>query len=505
MKSDSNDKQRDTVLIIAAVDSGGGAGITADCITVHDMGAFPLPCTVAVTAQSLEQVAAVEPLSDQTTKTALDLTLSDWPQRPAAVKIGFIPLQSTLSLIIDFLKTSLAGTPVVWDPVLTATAGRMESADLKAELNQILEVTTIFTPNLPEALELAGWDEQRLKSEGREALGKEFLKHKVQAVIIKGGHTGNEGEALDVFVSRDLTFSMSYGKKKGDGAHGGGCALSSALAALLAQGYALEDAAVLAKAYVTEGILKPQTAFSHKRPPIGHYGFPKDLMYMPKVLEPNFPKGNTFEFKKCPLRMGLYPVVDSIEFLTLVLEAGVRTAQLRIKGKDDPNLFDKIQKAVALGRKYHARVFINDHYELAIKAGAYGVHLGMEDLKEADLNKIKDADLRLGISTHGIYELLKALALKPSYIAIGHIFDTTTKVMKGKPQGVTGLAYQTALLKDTVPTVAIAGIKLTNLEGVLAAKAGSVAVVTALTKAEDPVSETKKWLKLCGSGGDLND
>ena len=151
------------VLIIASVDSGGGAGITADCQTVHDLGAFPLPCTVAVTSQSLKQVAYVESVSDKAVQSALDLILSDWDETPQAVKVGFIPLESTLNLVLKFLEEKLPQALVVWDPVLTATAGRMESADLKKSLERILKITTIFTPNLPEALELAGWSEEDLE------------------------------------------------------------------------------------------------------------------------------------------------------------------------------------------------------------------------------------------------------------------------------------------------------------------------------------------------------
>ena len=222
---------------------------------------------------------------------------------------------------------------------------------------------------------------------------------------------------------------------------------------------------------------------------------------MPHVFEEGFPE-EAGPFASCPLNMGLYPVVGDVETLQWLLALGVRTAQLRIKDANDPLLFEKIKRAVFLGNTYKARIFIDDHYELAIKANAYGVHLGMEDLKIADLNKIKEANLRLGVSTHGMYELLKAVQLKPSYIALGHIFETQTKKMKSKAQGVKRLKDEVELLDKSYPTVAIAGIKLSNLEGVLASGVGSVAVVTAITQDKDPYLATQKWLTLCGNGGD---
>lgn len=491
-----------TVLVIATIDSGGGAGVSADCLTVHDLGAFPQPVVCAVTAQSLKQVAMVESLSDKMTKKSLDLILNDWEHKVGAIKIGFIPGQSTLDLILEYLENHFTGVPVVWDPVLTATAGKMDSADLKAVLPKILKNTTVFTPNLPEALELSGFTEDDLKEQGIEAVGRFFLNQGADAVIIKGGHRSDASSADDVLVTQDAVAVLSYPKKEGDGAHGGGCALSSAMAALLAQDYMIEDAAVLAKSYVTAGILKPVSLMEgHFRPPLGHTGFPSDLTLMPKVAEQGFAPAQETPFLPCPMKMGLYPVVDSVELIEKLLQYGVRTLQLRIKDKDDPLLFEKIKQAVALGKEYRARVFIDDHYELAIKAGAYGVHLGMEDLKTADLDVIKKAGLRLGVSTHGIYGLLKALALKPSYIALGHIFPTGTKKMKSRPQGVERLRYQVRLLGDSVPTVAIAGIKLNNVQGVLDSGVGSVAVVTALTQSADLHSETLKWLALCSSGG----
>ena len=81
-------------------------------------------------------------------------------------------------------------------------------------------------------------------------------------------------------------------------------------------------------------------------------------------------------------RLGLYPVVDSVEWIERLLNAGVTTIQLRIKDKHDDEVRDDIQRAIALGEKHHARLFINDYWRLAIELGAYGVHLGQEDLED---------------------------------------------------------------------------------------------------------------------------
>lgn len=111
------------------------------------------------------------------------------------------------------------------------------------------------------------------------------------------------------------------------------------------------------------------------------------------------------DFPSVPFRLGLYPVVDSVEWIQRLLEAGVRTLQLRIKDKRDEEVEADVIAAIALGRRYHARLFINDYWRLAIKHQAYGVHLGQEDLETTDLNAIRKAGLRLGCRHTTIWKL----------------------------------------------------------------------------------------------------
>lgn len=141
------------------------------------------------------------------------------------------------------------------------------------------------------------------------------------------------------------------------------------------------------------------------------------------------------DFPPVPFRLGLYPVVDSVEWIERLLQAGVRTIQLRIKDKCDEEVEADVVAAIALGRRYDARLFINDYWRLAIKHNAYGVHLGQEDLETTDLKAIQAAGLRLGVSTHDDMEIDVALAARPSYIALGHVFPTQTKQMPSAPQG----------------------------------------------------------------------
>lgn len=205
------------------------------------------------------------------------------------------------------------------------------------------------------------------------------------------------------------------------------------------------------------------------------------------------------DFPPVPFRLGLYPVVDSFDWIARLLDAGVRTLQLRIKDKRDEDVEADVMAAIALGRRVNARLFINDYWQLAIKHQAYGVHLGQEDLETTDLSAIRAAGLRLGVSTHDDMEIDVALAARPSYIALGHVFPTQTKQMPSAPQGLEQLARHVARLKD-YPTVAIGGISLARAPDVLATGVGSIAVVSAITRADNWQQATQQLLQLAGVG-----
>ncbi|PLK58852.1 thiamine phosphate synthase [Candidatus Palibaumannia cicadellinicola] len=190
------------------------------------------------------------------------------------------------------------------------------------------------------------------------------------------------------------------------------------------------------------------------------------------------------EVAPLPYRLGLYPIVDSLVWVVRMLDAGVTTVQLRMKNKSEDEVAPDIEAAVLLGQCYKARIIINDYWRLAIRYNAYGVHLGQEDMDHADANAINRAGLFLGLSTHNEVELTRAMTWRPSYIALGHIFPTTTKKMSSSPQGLKALRSLVTKLQN-IPTVAIGGISADKVEAVLECGVGSIAVVSAITRAPD--------------------
>ena len=186
--------------------------------------------------------------------------------------------------------------------------------------------------------------------------------------------------------------------------------------------------------------------------------------------------------------IGFYPVVPTAAWVERLLGWGVRTLQLRIKTADHTpaEISAQVVAAIEAGNAVPgAQVFINDHWQLALSAGAYGVHLGQEDLGTADIEALRNAGIRLGLSTHTTAELARAKTVQPSYLAIGPIYPTTLKVMPYESVGLVRLA-EWAKLAAPYPVVAIGGISLERLPGVLACGVDGIAVVSAVTLASEP-------------------
>jgi len=178
------------------------------------------------------------------------------------------------------------------------------------------------------------------------------------------------------------------------------------------------------------------------------------------------------KFPKCDeTPLGIYPVVDRTEKLKPLYECGITTAQLRIKDLSGDALENEIVEAIQISNTFNVRLFINDYWEFAIKHHAYGVHLGQEDIIKTDIDKLHASGIRLGISTHTTDELHTALMISPSYVAIGPIFETTSKNMTYKPVGIEDLKRWSR--KVAYPIVAIGGINIDTIDAVLETRAAS--------------------------------
>jgi hydroxymethylpyrimidine kinase/phosphomethylpyrimidine kinase/thiamine-phosphate diphosphorylase len=492
---------------ISGSDCSGGAGIAADIKTGHALGVEVCHLITANTVQNAEKLLSVNPITIDILQQQVMVLIDDKP--PSVIKIGLLAnieqvkwLTSTLASI----KVKYPALVVVFDPVGQASVGGDFSQLQREDLTELFTLVNVITPNLNEAQQLSN-----LKFSKPGELAEQISMFGINSVIVKGGHS----YALDSRgqkISRDycldntgrsfINYQLTSPRINTNYIHGGGCSFASALAAFLAQGYLIRDAFTLTKAFINQGLAKSQ---ENEITDSAYYGafeqtsWPNKAKYFPKVSAELTQKYSTLgAFPSLKLinessnKLGLYPVVDSLYWLKRLFPLGLEVIQLRLKNKSVQEVELLIAEAVAMSKQYKTRLFINDYWQLAIKYAAYGVHIGQEDLQDADLYAIHRAGLCLGISTHGCYEFLLAQQLKPSYLAIGAIFPTKTKNMTGQIQGLENLKQILTLATD-IPVVAIGGINHQRAEKVWQTGVDGIAVVTAITESENAEIAVKQF------------
>ncbi len=541
----ANQRCKPIIWTISGADCSGGAGIAADIKTAHALGVEICHLITANTVQNSKTLLAVNPISTLILSQQANALIEDKP--PSVIKIGLLANQEQVQWLIHLLQKLKEQQPkliVVFDPVGQASVGGKFSSLTLADLRPLLKWVDIVTPNLPEAIQLSSprnidnlivsnWEHANSLSTNRsdsnyrqstEEMAKTILGYGVRSVIIKGGHHNSDIEnnadgkvdhhgkkstvtdyCLHTLNSAEQTaYQLTSERIATSYSHGGGCSFATSLSAYLADGYLLRDAFTLSKAFMQQGLVFNQGKFDY----YGAFEQPALANIDSNVCFPTVSDKTNAHFDNLPAfkplgisrnnkqELGLYPVVDSIEWLEQLLPLNLNIIQLRLKNiENSKTLSQLIEKAVTLCKNSSTRLFINDYWQLAIEHGAYGVHIGQEDLLAADLAAINKAGLRLGISTHGCYEFLLAQQLKPSYLAIGAIFPTQTKDMTGQIQGVENLS-QILKLSSDIPVVAIGGINQQRAKEVWQTGVDSIAVVTAITKAENPIQAVQDFQQL---------
>lgn len=187
-----------------------------------------------------------------------------------------------------------------------------------------------------------------------------------------------------------------------------------------------------------------------------------------------------------------YPIVPDVTWLERLVPLGVKTIQLRIKNTDPKDIQNQIKQSLTLCKHHNCQLIVNDYWQEAIALGADYIHLGQEDLAVADLPAIRQAGIKIGLSTHNHEELSIALKAYPDYIALGPIYETKLKKMKWAPQGLARIGEWKSLIP--CPLVAIGGITLSSAPGVLDAGADAIAVVTDIITHPQPETHVQNWL-----------
>ena len=484
---------------VAGSDSGGGAGLQADLRAFNLFGVHACTVVAAITAQNSVAVQHAEPVSVDLFAAQLAALSTDMP--PAVIKTGMLGSAANLHELvrcIDQLREPQPNLPVVVDPVLRASTGAdfADESLLLAYRTALLPRTTLITPNRREAAVLLGcaaFDSRAAVAEAAHAL----LKLGCRAAVITGGDEAGE-MSEDYVASKHASGWLRLPRVATEHNHGTGCVFASSTAAALALGFVDIEAIILAKMATTHALHHGYAVGQGAGPVRPRPGFARRPDNLPLFSLSGRDIGQTFPSLINP-QLGLYAVVNSADWVQRVLDGGVRTVQLRIKDVAHPGLRDEVRASIRAARAVNAQLFINDYWQIAIDEGAYGVHLGQEDLAIADLAAIARAGLRLGISSHAFWEVCRAWRLRPSYVACGPIHLTQAKAMPWLPQGNDNLAYWCQLLP--LPVVAIGGMDEARAAEAMRRGASGVAVISAITAAACPETAMASLQRAVREGG----
>ena len=396
-----------------------------------------------------------------------------WENEPVLIKVGALNKSWQIEEIIN-LKHRLKDVFLLYDPVISTSRGKNFLNDELINIikHKFLNKIDLLTPNIEEVYKFS-----EIQINSFDDFKKARDKLNIKSILIKGGHYKEHydyfSNLTDSFFLKSKFFDHSF--------RGTGCSLSSLIIRGLSEGLYLEDAVVWAKAILSKN-LKNLTKYI-------------ELI----KLDPDLPQisfDGQFEVTKfCSLKFNettFYPIVSSFIELEKIVDTGINLVQLRIKEESTSHIQFEIKKCLEICRKYKVLLFVNDYWELAIDGNVDGIHLGFEDLKNADLKKIQNSGLFLGLSSHSYLEGAYASQFNPSYIALGPIYNTTLKRMKYKPQGENALRAWVNIFQK--PVVAIGGITLDNCDSLLKIKPGFISVVQDINKSKDPRERVNGWL-----------
>lgn len=463
------------IIAIGGHDPTCGAGVSADQEAIRCFGVTPLIVVSAVTAQTNHSgIEAIEPVSAQILTAQVEAATRQIAKtNNSPIKIGLLPDIPTIKVITKLLG-NWQGIRII-DPVASASAGGKQWASkrwVQAFVSLLAPVCDLLTPNLAEAQLLAGLPDTASATDCAKQLRKLGFKR-----ILLTDYLGPAAKiAADELVSSfaNENFVLSRQKIKSKIRRGTGCRLSSAIAAAIATGCSINEAVVLGKMHVTG------YCGSHQR------GWPSAVL-MPQIkpawlIIPDQP------FAKLNSPLGVCPITESATMIKNYANNGFTAAQLRCKNQTN---IKQIAEALNTTTTNKLRLFINDYWQLGLKLSKiYGVHLGQEDLKQADLVKLQQAGLRLGVSAHNWFELALARSLIPSYVSVGPVFFPN-----GKNLPALGLTRLRRMLeKDKLATtIAIGGIGPDNFISLAKMKLGGIATISATANNEQAKDLLDRW------------
>ena len=431
---------RPAALTIAGFDPSGGAGVQADLRVFNAVGVAGWSVATAITIQNSAGVHGVHLIDVDTLHKQLEAVFSD-ARNLGAVKIGMLGGAAQVRVVADALRTWKPRN-IVLDPVLASTGG-VPLLDDPSALDELIPLCDLVTPNAHENVS-------------------------ARTLLRKGGHAPGDPDD-ELYVDGRLVRTYRGTRVETPHTHGTGCALSAAIAAHLALGAPLQEAIARAKEMVTAGLRNPVIVGEGR-------GYP-DVRAIAGIYVLTDPRR------------------DAAETLRAALDGGARVVQLREKSLPTPRLIALARSLNDLAHEKGALFIVNDRVDVALAANADGVHLGPDDMRPADARAILGHRI-VGVSVSTVGEAA-ALAPFASYLGVGAIYGSATKLDAGDPVGPERIAEIRNAFPH-LPIVAIGGITQDNIDAVARAGADAAAVVSAVVCAEDMRAATAALVRAWG-------
>jgi len=469
---------RPAVLSIAGSDSSGGAGIQADIKAIEANGCHAATAITAITAQNSVGVHRAEVLAPDLVRDQIRAVLDDLDVR--AIKSGMLGNAAVVRAVADTMAR-WPDVPYVLDPVMVSQTGHalFDAAAIDELKVRLFPRAWVVTPNVHEAQVLAGL-EILGPADARRA-GEALLRLGPRAVLVKGGHF-RDRRATDVLVTADGTREYEAQAIDTPHTHGTGCTYASAVAAQLARGRSIADAIDRAKSFITGAIAHGAA--------IGRGPGPTDPFHAWRRGDPG---GNG-----PPSAGTLHVLTDETlqsrwtheQIARMAAEGGADTIQLREKRVRSTDSLVAVARAITRSiRPLGVRLVIDDRVDVALLAGADGVHLGAGDCDTATARARLGPQAIIGVTVHDLERAGRAEREPADYAGVGAVFGTSSKGVRTGVLGLDGLREIAARLAQ--PVIAIGGIDPARVASVLAAGASGIAVLSSVVCAPDPRAATR--------------
>ncbi len=465
------------VLTIAGHDPSSGAGLISDALTIQGLSARPITVTSVLTIQDEGEFNSLISIPDDNVINTLTFLL-ERGHIPYSAKIGML---SSLNLVLDIaIKLKEYGVKhIIWDPVLSASAGKENTIlyELKHEvIEEILSVITLITPNVHESILIFGTDNP-IKL-------REIAKKRACSILLKGGHTSNKFKATDILISHmwDNYIEFDVPRTCAD-KHGTGCMLSASIAAHLSLGYTLEQACRQSQFCVDE-----YRRSSNKL--IGNMNY-------------NLRNVKYTRMKNCTVQF-ITNSSNKDEILLScmnVLDGGIRWIQLRMKNATHE---ERVDVALSLKRIMNnyigSTLIIDDDIDAVIESDADGVHLGLNDDSPIEARKKLGYGKIIGGTCNTTEQLYHRAIEGVDYVGVGPYRYTKTKTNLSPIlgyEGIKSIVLANKRLALPIPIYVIGGIVLDDIKDLENLDIKGIAISSLLLHSENMCSTAYTIKKVC--------